>query len=107
MRDYNFDEAIKECTEKYEQEFASCNILKATIASNGPHGGDSGHGGVTCFKLEDLGSTCWKVKVKEDEEGFCESLEIVLRGDTELQTFTDAISWAAAHAVVLSEGKSK
>lgn len=90
---YNYNAAIKECDEVCTRQFISCNNLEATIGTNGIHGGDAGHGGVTCFKLKDLGSTCWGLQTKKDEYD-CESVEIVLRGDCELQTFADALIWA-------------
>lgn len=84
----DFDD-LKCCTKHKTEEFTSANILKATVATNGFQGGDSGHGSRTYFSLEDLGSTDMDVRVSS-----CK-VEIMLGGDTELRTFIEALRWAA------------
>lgn len=86
MADFN---DLNCCTKQKTEEFTSANILKATVATNGLQGGDSGHGSRTYFSLEDLGSTDMDVRVSGRK------VEIMLGDDTELQTFIEALRWAA------------
>lgn len=71
---------------KIYQEFTSANIIAVTLEHNGFQGGDSGHGGFVEITIENLGSTCMELN---DEE--CEKFKLVLRGDTERETFLDAL----------------
>lgn len=77
------------CTRQESEQFTSANILEVTVATNGYQGGDSGHGSRTYFSLEDLGSTDMDVRADRGK------VEIMLGGDCELQTFIDALRWAA------------
>ena len=76
------------------------NVLQVTAGTNGYQGGDSGHGGRTILKIEDLASTDLRVKVKERSRGTAselieaDSVEIVLGGDAELDTFIRALEFA-------------
>lgn len=79
----------KMCTKEETEQFTSANIIEVTVASNGLQGGDSGHGSRTYFSLEDLASTDMDIRTSGKK------VEIMLGGDTELQTFTDALRWAA------------
>jgi len=72
------------------KEFTSCNILLAKVATNCPKGGDAGHGGKTIFELENQAGTTWEIEKTE------EGLRIKLFGDTEAETFADALAWAGA-----------
>ncbi len=77
---------------------SSANILKVSAGTNCPQGGDSGHGGRTYFKLEDQAGTCMVVKVngKEFDLSDSGSLEVVLSGDTECETFLDSLKFAVS-----------
>lgn len=77
------------CTKQESEQFTSANILKATVATNGYQGGDSGHGSRTYFSLEDLASTDMDIRAGRGK------VEIMLGGDCEFQTFIDSLRWAA------------
>lgn len=64
------------------------NQLRVGVGTNGYKGGDTGHGGVTYFALEDAGGT--DIEVTPIEGG----VEIVVRGDSELTTLVDALEFA-------------
>lgn len=70
------------------REFSSCNILECEVGTNGYHGGDSGHGSRTYFRLKDLSSTDIDIVSHEKE------VEIRLGGDCELTTFIEALEFA-------------
>ncbi len=74
-----------------ETELVSCNILGVKVATNGYCGGDSGNGSRTYFRLEDLSSTDINLRLLNNNKG----VEIILGGDTELETFIQALRWAA------------
>lgn len=79
--------------------FTDCNNLECEVGTTGHKGGDSGHGGRTYFKLKDLGSTDMRAGIKE----WCttalsrkdvETVVIAFGGDSELDTFIDALEFA-------------
>lgn len=78
-------------------EIISANILEVEVGTNGKHGGDSGHGCRTYFKLQDHSSTDMRVRVKNGEwtdlmsEG---PIEIAFGGDCELDSFVEALDFA-------------
>jgi hypothetical protein len=81
------------------KEIASANILRVEAGTNCPQGGDAGHGGRTYFSLRDLGGTAWQVRVRssDGQTRVIEqpvSIEIVLAGDTEHETFTAGLEFA-------------
>ena len=94
-------------------EITSANILSVEAGTNGFHGGDSGHGSRTHFAIEDLASTDMRIsfhadkcvggKLETDETGLlvhgvdlhCSRIEIDLGGDCELETFIQALEFAA------------
>lgn len=79
------------------KEFVDCNIIECEVGTTGHQGGDSGHGGRTYFKLQDLASTDIRVRVNNDEwiELMSEGpIEIAFGGDCELDTFIDALEFA-------------
>ncbi len=73
-------------SKKIYQEFTSANIIGVTLEHNGFRGGDAGHGGFVKIVIEDLASTSMEVNGNE-----CESLELVIRGDSERETFLSAL----------------
>lgn len=75
---------------KRELELYSCNILKVSVETNTPMGGDTGHGGRTTFTLSDEGDT--DIECNWDSES--KKLEIRLGGDTECSTFIDCLKFA-------------
>jgi len=80
--------------EIHSMEFTSANILQIDVGTNCPQGGDSGHGGRTLLRLTDLGGTDIRVEVDGIEIPITKSIEIVLGGDCEHQTFIEAIEFA-------------
>lgn len=71
-------------------EFVSANILQCKVATTGYCGGDSGHGARHLFELRDMAGTDMDVSYSEKR------LVISLGGDTELDTFVQALEWAAS-----------
>ena len=73
-------------SKKIYQEFTSANIIGVTLEHNGFRGGDAGHGGFVKIVIEDLASTSMEVNGNE-----CKNLELVIRGDSERETFLSAL----------------
>lgn len=78
----------------------SANILKVTVATNCPQGGDAGHGGETTVEIEDKGGTSMAGSVTDvflGEKGCDEAfaVSIVVRGDTECKTLIECLRFAA------------
>jgi len=70
-------------------------VAAITTGTTGYCGGDSGHGGRTYFKIDNLASTDLMARI--DEQGdFIEvpSIELRLGGDSELRTFIEALEFA-------------
>ena len=76
----------------WSREIVNCNILEVEAGTNGYQGGDSGHGSRTYLRLKDLGSTDIRCNVEADQFG-CDSIEIILGGDAELETMKEALRW--------------
>lgn len=75
----------------FAREVWSANILEVEAGTNGYHGGDSGHGSRTYFRIEDLGGsdiTCKPLGHYADE-----GLEVCLGGDCELETIITALKF--------------
>ena len=70
------------------KSIVSANIIKVTVGTTGYCGGDTGHGGKTFFSIVDQGGTDWDIKINEN--GF----EFILGGDTELETFLEALKFS-------------
>jgi len=75
------------------KEITSCNILKCSVETNCPQGGDSGHGGRTKFILENLASTDMSILVHGDALE-PDKIEIMFGGDSECETFIEALQFA-------------
>lgn len=80
--------------ETWKAEMVSANIIEVEVGTTGFCGGDSGHGGRTYFSIKDLASTAMTAKVVTDKYGDTEDVTIELGGDTELQTFIEALEFA-------------
>lgn len=80
-----------------EKEIINGNILKATVGTNGYCGGDKGHGSITYLKFEDIDGTFYKVNKLKN--GF----EILLGGDSELETFIESLKFAYESLKKLTE----
>jgi len=78
-----------------KKEISNFNILEVEVGTTGSCGGDSGNGGRTYFALRDLGSTDLEVEVKNDGElDYNTEVIIKLGGDSELETFVEALEFA-------------
>lgn len=80
------------------KDIVGCNILRAEVGTNGYRGGASGHGSRTYIRLEDMGGTDITFKIKEDGK----ALEILIGGDSELTTITEALVFCAKRLVKAS-----
>jgi hypothetical protein len=93
---FNMVEEVKVSNDKgFETrtaEITSANILEVEVGTTGYMGGDSGHGGKTYFRLKDLASTDLNVGCNIDKYG-SQEVVIELGGDTELQTFIEALKY--------------
>lgn len=70
-----------------EKEIVDCNILHVEAGTTGLKGGDTGHGGRTYFSITDEASTDMEVNV------FDNGFEVMLGGDTELETMIEALEF--------------
>jgi len=77
--------------ETWSREIVDCNILEAEAGTNGPQGGDAGHGSRSFLRITDLSGTCMNVEVTRNSLGDTEGIAISLGGDAELRTFITAL----------------
>ena len=91
MADFN---DMDRCGELHISEFGTFNTLGVTIATNGYQGGDSGHGCRTYLSFEDLCSTDIDAVVSYGQDTNAK-VQIMLGGDSELDSMIDALRWAA------------
>ena len=80
--------------ETFERDVISCNILEAEAGTTGLRGGDTGHGGRTYLRIEDVGGSDITIKPIEAKplrgNG---GVEIILGGDCELETIIKALKF--------------
>lgn len=87
-------------------EITNANILSVTVGSTGYMGGDTGHGGRTYFAIKDEASTDLRLKVNNGHWQEVESIEIALGGDTELETFMEALKFGLGRLLfIVKENK--
>ena len=91
MADFNVKDI---CGEHHSSEFGIFNTLGVTVASNGYQGGDSGRGGRTYICIENLCSTDIDAVVSYGQDTNAK-VEIMLGGDSELDSMIYALRWAA------------
>ena len=78
----------------YRCEFIGTNTLVAEAGTTGYKGGDAGHGGHTYFRIQDLGDTDMSIRnLTGSYKG--NGFEVVLRGDSELETIIRALRFIA------------
>ena len=82
------------CGVLHTSEFGAFNTLGFTVGTNGYHGGDSGHGGRTYISIQDLGCTDMDASVSRSSE-YGPKVEIILGGDSELDSIIEGLRWAA------------
>lgn len=79
----------------YKETIPCCNIISVEVGTTGHMGGDTGHGGRTYFKLHDHASTDMRCRLfnngKEHEFDNVGLIELVFGGDSELDTFCEAL----------------
>ena len=93
-------------------EIVNCNILTVEAGTNGKQGGDSGQGGRTYLRIRNDANTDLSCRttvhhITTEANGKChhnddvtdhghvDEIEIMLGGDSELDTFIDALEFAA------------
>lgn len=76
----------------YTRDVVSANILQVEAGTTGYKGGDTGHGGRTYFRISDEASTDIHVTPFMDRFG-CNSFEVTLGGDCELETMIRALKF--------------
>jgi hypothetical protein len=74
--------------------FSSLNSLSVMVGTNCPAGGDTGHGGRTILRIKNESSTDLRICVDNGPLQDVESIEIVLGGDSECDTFLSALEFA-------------
>lgn len=84
------------------EDFDDCNRIQVEVGTTGMQGGDTGHGGRTYFRIEDLASTDMRCRVRANGEAYdfsqvcgTSQIEIIFGGDSELVTFIEALELAA------------
>jgi hypothetical protein len=80
----------------YKTECNSSNLLEVQVGTNCPQGGDAGHGGRTLFRLTDRAGTAMTCRINDGEVVDASKIEIVFAGDSECETFTEALAFALA-----------
>jgi len=80
--------------ETWKREIIHCNILEVEVGTTGFQGGDTGHGGRTYLRIENLASTDINVAVIKDDNFDTQGLTLELGGDAELETFIEALEFA-------------
>jgi hypothetical protein len=76
----------------FAKTFESHNLLTVAVGTNCPQGGDGGHGGRTVLRLSEDGGP-FIVKTDSGEK-YAQFMEITMEGDTEGETFLDALKFA-------------
>lgn len=84
------------------KEIVSCNIITVEVGTTGYMGGDTGHGGRTYFRISDEASTDMRCNVVSEGEihqfdNTCgaNQIEVMFGGDCEMETFIEALEFAA------------
>lgn len=75
--------------------FSRLNTLEVEVGTTGVQGGDSGHGCRTYLRIEDRAGTDIKVNLIPESHKGNGGVEIVLGGDSELNTIIDTLEFAA------------
>lgn len=76
------------------QTVTSANILSVAVGTNCPMGGDAGHGGRTVLRLSNEAGTDMRCCIDDGPLRPVQKIEIVLSGDTECETFIQALEFA-------------
>lgn len=76
----------------YHNEIVGCNVIEVEAGTTGLHGGDTGHGCRTYFRIEDVSGTDISVKVLGSKTN-ARGIEVITGGDSELETMIDALEF--------------
>lgn len=81
-------------------EFVNANCLEIQVGTTGKMGGDTGHGGRTYLRIENTAGSDLRSRIVANEEhhdfDHTNRIEIILGGDSELDTFFECMQFAAA-----------
>ena len=80
--------------ETFSKQITGANILSVEVGTTGIMGGDTGHGGRTFLRIADEGSTDIFVETENDDAWHTHSVSMSLGGDSELETFVEALEFA-------------
>lgn len=82
----------------FKTDFTSCNIIDVEVGTTGYQGGDTGHGGRTYFSIDDCASTDMRCRLwnngKMYEFDNVGRIDLMFGGDSELDTFYEALKFA-------------
>lgn len=80
---------------KNTQEFINFSRLEVAVETNGYQGGDASHGGYLKIEFKDLAATNWECIMKgyfeKERINLPKSVELIFRGDGEIQNFYESI----------------
>lgn len=83
----NFLDVSKERECKlHTKQILGCNNLQVMVGTTGYCGGDGGHGGRTYIKIMNLANTDWETRTSRDMHDNLKEIELLLKGDSELET---------------------
>lgn len=95
MTKEQYTQEVNAINEFHSKELTSCNVLITHVGSTGVRGGDWGHGSRAVIKFNNSGSP---MVIKIGDQLFeTEDLEILIGGDTELETFKKAFGFISKY----------
>ena len=77
----------------FQRDVCSCNIFQVEAGTNGYQGGDSGHGSRTFISIKDVAASDILVRVIPESNMSNGGVEIILGGDTELETMIRSLKF--------------
>lgn len=84
----------KEITDYKVAQLTDCNLMEVRVGTTGFKGGDTSHGCRTLFRLTNISSTDMRVGIDGEEPRPTEQVELAFGGDSELNTFKEALYFA-------------
>lgn len=91
---YNVYTINKQTFPVYRIDLVNANLLEVVAGTTGQKGGDSGHGCRTFIRIKNHGGTDIRVN-RLGNEYYDDGVELILGGDTELETIIDACEFIA------------
>ena len=89
----NYREVNGEIVPTVIEEINGANLLFVEVGTNGKKGGDSGYGCRTYIKIVDESGTDIKARSIDTEDRKNAGIEIMLGGDSELNTIIEALKF--------------